>query len=409
MPDINYYRNKLAEKQPGVLERYKYYEMKNSVKDFEISTPPQLRWTKAVLGWCSKAVDSIADRLNFRDFRNDNFGLNEIFQMNNPDVLLNNGIKGALISGCDFVYIVPDDTGFPRLQVIDGANATGTLDPITGLLTEGYAVLERDSLTQIPVLEAYFTPDTTYYIQSGDMKTVRAYNHGIGYPLLVPVIYRPDAVKPFGHSRITPACMSIQGSAARTIKRSEISAEFYSFPQKWVSGLDADAQKMDKWKATMASMLQFGKDSVGDHPIIGQFQQGSMAPHLDQLKMFASLFAGETGLTLDDLGFVTANPSSAEAIKASHETLRLTTRKAQMNFGTAFLNIGMVAACVRDGVRYDRSMFYRAKPTWYPVFDPDYAALSQIGDGAYKINQAIEGFFDKDSLFDLTGIEPAEV
>ena len=42
MPDINYYRNKLAEKQPGVLERYKYYEMKNSVKDFEISTPPQL-------------------------------------------------------------------------------------------------------------------------------------------------------------------------------------------------------------------------------------------------------------------------------------------------------------------------------------------------------------------------------
>ena len=117
MPDINYYRNKLAEKQPGVLERYKYYEMKNSVKDFEISTPPQLRWTKAVLGWCSKAVDSIADRLNFRDFRNDNFGLNEIFQMNNPDVLLNNGIKGALISGCDFVYIVPDDNGFPRLQV----------------------------------------------------------------------------------------------------------------------------------------------------------------------------------------------------------------------------------------------------------------------------------------------------
>lgn len=407
MPDINYYRKKLDEKRQGVLERYKYYEMKNAVKDFEISTPPQLQWIKAVLGWCSKAVDSIADRLNFRDFRNDNFGLNEIFQMNNPDVLLNNGIKGALISGCDFVYIVPDDTGFPRLQVIDGGNATGELDPITGLLTEGYAVLKRNDWEQ-PVLEAYFTPDATYYVQSGDAKTVRVYNHGIGYPLLVPVIYRPDAVKPFGHSRITLACMSIQGSAARTIKRSEISAEFYSFPQKWVSGLDPDAEKMDKWRAAMSALLAFGKDANGDHPILGQFQQGSMAPHLDQLKMFASLFAGETGLTMDDLGFVTANPSSAEAIKSSHESLRLTTRKAQMNFGSAFLNIGMVAACLRDGMKYNRSVFYQAKPTWYPVFDPDYAALSQIGDGAYKINQAIPNYFTKESLFDLTGIEPAE-
>ena len=36
-----------------------------------------------------------------------------------------------------------------------------------------------------------------------------------------------------------------------------------------------------------------------------------MTPHTEQLRMFAALFAGETGLTLDDLGFVTDNPSSA--------------------------------------------------------------------------------------------------
>lgn len=202
--------------------------------------------------------------------------------------------------------------------------------------------------------------------------------------------------------------MSIQGSAARTIKRSEISAEFYSFPQRYASGVDPDAEKLERWKATMASMLMFGNNANGDHPILGQFQQETMAPHNDQLKMFASLFAGETGLTLDDLGFVTANPSSAEAIKASHESLRLTARKAQSYFGTAFLNAGIVAACLRDGMNYNRSAFYETKPIWYPVFDPDYAALSQIGDGAYKINQGIPNYFTKESLFDLTGIEPAE-
>ena len=129
--------------------------------------------------------------------------------------------------------------------------------------------------------------------------------------MLVPVIYRPDAVRPFGHSRISRANMSIVNSALRTIKRSEISAEFYSFPQKYVTGLSNDAEAMDKWKATMSSLITFTKDEEGDSPSLGQFTQQSMTPHTDQLRMFAALFAGETGLTLDDLGFATENPSSA--------------------------------------------------------------------------------------------------
>ena len=40
-----------------------------------------------------------------------------------------------------------------------------------------------------------------------------------------------------------------------------------------------------------------------------------------------------------------------------------------------------------------------------PVFEPDAATLSTVGDGAIKINQAIEGFFDKKRLTELTGIE----
>ncbi len=73
-----------------------------------------------------------------------------------------------------------------------------------------------------------------------------------------------------------------------------------------------------------------------------------MSPYVEQLRTFAAMFAGETGLTVDDLGFVSDNPSSAEAIKASHENLRLTARKAQRTFGACFLNVGFVAACLRD-------------------------------------------------------------
>lgn len=401
-----YLRRKLNSKRERVLLRYEFYEMKNNPLDFGISSPDKLRNWHSALGWCGKAVDSLADRLVFREFRNDNFELGEIFRLNNPDVLYDSTILSALISSCCFIYISPDETGFPRLQVIDGGNATGCLDEITGLLTEGYAVLDRDPETRKPKLEAYFEPSrTTYYSDGG---VIEITSHEVQYPLLVPIIYRPDAQRPFGHSRISRACMSLMASALRTIKRSEISAEFYSFPQKYVTGLDPDAEEMDKWRASISTMLSFSKDQDGERPTVGQFTQQSMTPHTDQLRMFASLFAGETGLTLDDLGFATENPSSSEAIKAAHENLRLTARKAQRTFGSGFLNAGFLAACLRDEYAYKRNQLYLTKPTWAPIFEPDASMMSGIGDAIGKVNGAVPGFFTPETVYDLTGITPGD-
>ena len=526
---IEYLRKKLNRKRSRVLRRYEFYEMKNIARDMGIATPPSLQWLQAVLGWNAKAVDSIADRLEFRGFRDDNFDMTGIFRMNNPDILYDSATLSALISSCCFIYISKGEDDFPRLQVIDGANATGIINPITNLLTEGYAVLERDDYGKATV-EAYFVEGWTVIYRNGIPDQL--FEENVPAPLLVPIIFRPDAKRAFGHSRISRACMSITESAMRTLKRSEITAEFYSFPQKYVVGLDPDAEQMDKWKATVSSLLQFDKDEDGDSPTLGQFQQQSMAPHLDQLKMFAALFAGETGLTLDDLGFATENPASQEAIKASHENLRLTARKAQRAFGSmsitesamrtlkrseitaefysfpqkyvvgldpdaeqmdkwkatvssllqfdkdedgdsptlgqfqqqsmaphldqlkmfaalfagetgltlddlgfatenpasqeaikashenlrltarkaqrafgsGFLNVGYLAACLRDDYQYYRNQVYMTTPIWEPVFEPDAAMLSNIGDGAIKINQAVPGYFNADNLRDLTGI-----
>ena len=399
---IDYLKSKLAQKQGRVNLRYNYYEMKNFVKDFNIVIPKTWNFLKAVLGWSAKAVDALADRLVFTEFANDNFQLNQIFNMNSKDVFVDSSIISACIASCCFVYISPDEVGFPRLQVIDGYDATGIIDPITNLLQEGYAVLSRDQKSKKPVQEAYFTAEYTQIFEAG-VETMRIPNPA-PYPLLVPIIFRPDARRPFGHSRISRACMEIQQAALRTLKRTEVTAEFYSFPQKYVTGLSPENELLDKWKATISSMLQFTKDEDGDHPTLGQFTQQSMAPHMEQLKMYACLFAGETGLTLDDLGFVGENPSSADAIRASHENMRLTARKAQRNFGTGLLNVGYLAACVRDNFPYLRKQFYETRARWEPVFEPDAAQLSGIGDAAIKIQQSFPDYFDEDKLHDMTGI-----
>lgn len=400
-------REKLGHKRKRVLERYEYYDMKKNELDRGITIDPKLkRMYQSTLGWTGKAVDVLADRLIFREFQNDDFKMNEIFQMNNPDTLYDSAILSALISSCCFVYITKGVEDVPRLQVIEGSEATGIIDPITGLLKEGYAVLERNEFGD-PIVEAHFLPKLTrIYYKNGDKHI--DYRHNVEYPLLVPIIHRPDAVRPFGRSRISRAATYFQSYAKRVLERSEVTAEFYSFPQKYIVGLSEKAEPLDveqKWRATVSSMLMFTKDEDGDKPTLGQFTTSSIQPFVDQLKMAASGFAGETGLTLDDLGFVTDNPSSAEAIKASHETLRLAAKKAQRNFGSGFLNVGYLAVCLRDNQGYKRSQFYNVKPKWENIFEPDMSTLSSIGDAVLKINQAIPGYMNAETMRDLTGIE----
>ena len=410
---IEYLRHKLRRKQSRVRYRYKVYEMKDQKTKASPVIPYDLKkYYQATVGWCTKSVDALADRLNFRGFDNDYFSIMSIFNQNNPDVFIDSAIKEALIGSCSFVHIsrgaydeASKSYATPRLSVLTANDATGVIDEFTGLLKEGYAILARDDENN-PKVEAYFTAEETVYFDRGK-EYFREVNP-TGYPLLVPVIYKPDSERPFGHSRISRSSMYYQELAQSTLERAEVSAEFYSFPQKYALGTDPNAEPIDRFKATISSFIEITKDEDGDKPTLGQFTQQSMSPYTEQLRTAAALFAGETGLTLDDLGFVSQNPSSAEAIKASHESLRLIARKAQSYFGTALKNVGFVAACLLSEKKYSRALLTDTKVLWEPLFEPDAAQLAAIGDGANKINQAIPNYFTRESLRNLTGIEIEE-
>lgn len=392
---------KLNVKKIGVAKRYRYYDMHISSELVKKDMPMEFQWLRAVLGWCGKSVDSLADRLVFKGFRDDFFDAMGIFQANNPDIIWDSAVLAALIGSCSFIYIAPDKDGFPKMRVIDGMNATGVIDPVTYMLLEGYAVLDRDNDGK-PLLEAYFLPGSTQYFPKG--QSAYEIKNVAPYPLLVPIIYRPDATRAFGHSRISRACMSITREAMRTLQRADIASEFYSYPQRYVLGMSDDAEAFDKWSAAVSAFLRIDKDEEGSVPSVGQFAQQSMSPFADQIRMLAGLFAGETGLTLDDLGMPSQNPSSAEAIKASHEQLRLTARKAQRSFGTGFLNAGFLGACIRDDYSYQRQQAYMTQPIWAPIFEPDASQLSGIGDAIGKIQAAFPNYFTEDKLNELTGI-----
>lgn len=103
---IDLLRQKLANRRQRVLLRYNHYNQKHIDSELALTMPAQMRARyRATIGWCAKAVDSLADRLVFKKFANDNFEINEIFNMNNPDIFFDSAILSALISSCCFVYI----------------------------------------------------------------------------------------------------------------------------------------------------------------------------------------------------------------------------------------------------------------------------------------------------------------
>ena len=78
MKGLDYLRKKLNKHSYRVNFRYKQYDMKYQDPPTGITIPPDIRnQYRAVMGWCAKAVDSLADRLVFREFINDNFEINE--------------------------------------------------------------------------------------------------------------------------------------------------------------------------------------------------------------------------------------------------------------------------------------------------------------------------------------------
>jgi len=391
---------KLGSKAAYVSSRYAMYEQDYLPRPFPTIVPEKFRQLIHVMGWATKSVNMLSDRVVFEKFGNDIINANQIWDYNDGDVLSDSLVLSALISSCSFIYISADADGYPRLQAIDGSRATGVIDPQTHMLSEGVAVLERDSLS-LPTKTAYFTPEETFVFDNEG--NVSRYDNPTGFPLLVPVCHRPSEVKPFGRSRITPASIGYIHDAALVLMRTHCAGEFYAFPQKYALGLSSEVE-FDEAQATMAAFLKVTQDENGEKPTFGQFQQASMTPYIDELRSKAALFAGENDMTIDDLGFSTDNPATRESIEAAHESLRMSARKAQRSFGSGFKNAAFLAACLRDGRKYGRQIMADITCEWRPIFEPSPSSLSGIGDAVTKIQQAFPDYFTEDKLHRMTGM-----
>lgn len=385
---------KLSDHATSVQCKYDYYNADNGVKDFGISVPKKMINNAPGVGWASRAVNTIADRVVFEGFASDKFGINEYFDSILATDVINRAKQDAFIAGCSFIAIADDiKEGSDRKALIPftAQEATGTVDQTTGLLKDGLVVTrwakpsdKRYKQIVKPVDYIVFTPEYT-----ATFKDSTFYDMSINATKqcqLYPLTHRSSADRPLGKSRLTNTTRRIIQEVSRVKRRYEIAGEFYSTPQRYINGLAEGAKKDATLDSAIGKVWAITKDEDGDSPDIGQLAQMSINQFSDNKKDLARDFCAETALTLRNLGYESGNPAGAESLKAMSDDLLLEAQTSQVQMGGQIKQIAIGLRLLLDDNDVIPDELKTITPAWKPIFQIDIGAA---GDAMFKLYEVM--------------------
>lgn len=341
--------------------RRRYFEAKQSVRHLGIAIPPQLQSFETVTGWPYKAVKALASRVKLGGFAApgvdlDEFEVDAIWAENRLGIEAHHAHMSALTYGVAFVAVMAGGAGEPAsvIRALSPTATTALWDANRRRASAALSVVTAEA--GYPTEWILYLDDkvvTGAFIQGRWVLDVQA--HSLGRCPVVVLAYDSSPEYPFGRSRITQGVMRITDEAIRTSLRMEVSAEFYSSPQRYLLGADesafqnADGSMADAWKAITGHVLAIGRDEDGEVPTVGQFQAASMQPHTEMLRTIGAKFSGETNIPLNALGIIHDNPASDAAMHTAYLDLNADAESAHEPFGAAWVDAMRMAVEIRGG------------------------------------------------------------
>lgn len=386
--------------------RMRYYRGRNVLKDLGISVPPTLLDVETVVGWPQKAVDAMAVRSRFDGFTaTDSTVQNELDALavrSNLRRKYRMATETALIHSCCFAAVGIDEDGEPCIDLYSAERAAARWDDAKGRIAYGMCITQMEK--GLPVaIDLHASDAVVHAWLDGDVWHHETVPIAMGRPTMEALTYRPTYRRPFGQSRITRAVMSITDSAVREALRTEISAEFFTSPQKYLLGADAEAfEHRTKWEAYIGNIFAVGRDENGDMPQFGQLMQGTMTPHTDYMRSLAARFSGETNIPVSQLGIIHDNPASAEAIYAANEALVIDCEDFNDGARATLKAIAAMAMAAKLDVPL------ADVPEEYLDFTPDFrnpampSIVSQT-DAMTKLAAVVPGFAGTDVFWEQVG------
>lgn len=414
--EMHYFKNE---------EKERYYNGKISLREVNlgIALPDGLARLEIGCAWGAKCVDVLAARSMFDGFvginGEDVEELNEIVTDNRLIAEYMKACRDELEYGCSFATLSADKDIRCRIRFHSPKTAAAIWDGEKGRIRYGMAIIDtqpdnRPEATWSPsVINLYLDYAVIVLRRYGSQWSSERHRHGMGRPMMEPMIWNATSSKPFGRSRLKePVRRLIQGYV-RTIANASIGLEFATAPQKYLLGVtdeQYDAIVNQKFRQYVGNILASTTNpETGEKPSFGQLSQGSITPHVEMIRILSTQFSAATGLTVTDTGVVNeANPTSSDAILAQSQTLVSMAEQLNKGNGDALRTIAIMALAIRESKRPEE-LTEEEKAVIAHFKNPAMPSVAVTADAAIKLATARAGFAQTDTFLEMIGFDQADI
>ena len=405
-------------------EKDKYYEGKISLRDVNlgIAIPETFRGLEIGCAWGAKTVDVLASRSMFDGFVGANgedvAELDKLVEDNRLVAQYMLACRDELKFGSDFATLSSDPVIGCKIRFHSAQTASAIWDGEKGRIAYGMAIIDTAPTDVLNVWEPslinMYTDDAVWVLRRiGNGWIAEEHRHRMGRPLMEPMTWNATSNKPFGRSRIKePVRRLIQGYV-RTSANATLGLEFSTSPQKYIMGVSDqmyDALINDKFKQYVGNIIAGTVNpDPGEKPTFGQLQQGSIAPHVEMIRVLATQFSAATGLTVTDTGVVNdANPTSADAVLAQSQTLVSLAEQLNIGNGDALKTIALMALAISNNTTVDE-LSDEQKDIVAHFKNPALPSIAASADAAIKIASARPNFAQTDVFAEMLGFDKADI
>ena len=407
------------------VEKDRYYEGNISLNSVNlgIALPDGLRRLEIGCAWGAKAVDVLAARSMFDGYvgedGNEVTDLDEIVLQNNLVSEYMKATRDELKHGCTFATLSKDDQIGCKIRFHSSNTAAAKWNGDKGRIDCGFAIIdtvpdESEQDAWIPSkLNLYTETDTWVLYRWDSLWYATRFPHKLGRPMMEALIWNATSNKPFGRSRIKEPIRRLIDGYVRTLANAAIGLEFSTSPQKYILGVtdeQYDKITQEKFKTYVGSIIAATwNPETGEKPTFGQLLQGSLAPHVEMLRMLATQFSAATGLTVTDTGVISeANPTSAEAVLAQSQTLIAMAEQLNAGNGASLRTIALMATAVANNISMDELSEEQTNIVAH-FKNPAMPSVAATSDAAVKIASTREGFSDTDVFLEMLGFDKADI
>lgn len=425
----SYLLRKMIAQRPDMDAAARYYDGKQPMRwiDPRISEAIRDRVHPLNVNFARLAVDSLAARLRVTGFRSSpgevmDARLAAVWQRNGMDEQAQMAQVGALVHGRSFFMAWPDASGRVRVTAESALQFAVQRDPATSQIVgamkrwqDGDGMVRTLLLTPDQVLEyASGTPSPAdpllamapHVAVDQDAVLVRADANPLGVVPAVALVNRPSLENRDGASDLVDL-FPLVDAIGKLGSDLMITSEYAAVPRRWATGV-ADGSALtgeqaralqEHWERMPAARTVTISSKEAK---VGTFEQPELTNFTAAIDMITSQVSSLACLPSWHVLASVANPTSADAIRASESRLTIKARERQRWFSGAYEDLMRLVVRIESG-SFDPDL-EDLETLWE---DPAPATVAQTADAQAKLIGA--GITDQRAALESLGMTPLEI